>query len=101
MSNNYPKAGKNASKHLAHQIKEFRSMSDEERAQMPLLYFILGQGTPAFKMDKRDVDYKKAEGKETCGNCFYAYQKVKTGKYICSWVTGKIRPEDWCNKWRI
>lgn len=96
----YPKAGKYASEYLKHQIEQFRQLPNEEKDTLPLLYFILGQGTPAFKMNKRDVDYKKAEGKEACGNCRSAYQKVKTGKYICSWVNGKIRPEDWCNKWR-
>lgn len=96
----FKKALQKASPHAKALLDEYHHLSEKQRGKYPPLYWILGTGTPPFKFDKKDVDYKPAEGKETCGNCHYAYQKVITKKYICSWVSGKIRPEDWCNRWK-
>jgi len=73
-----------------------------ERIRMPpLLYVLLGGGTPAYKMSKRDSDYgnPKVAG-QSCSNCTFAFQHVTTSDYICSQIAGTIRPILWCRLWR-
>ena len=86
-------------------IDKYYKLSTEDQAERPLLWWILGQTTANFKYSKEFADYKHAEGKDKCGTCSRAYQRVLTGNYICSWVgSGKgsddqIKPNDWCKYW--
>lgn len=97
----YPEAGKDAPEPVQKVVEEFRSLSDEERAKRPLLYHILGAGTPDYKMSQEDSDYtdkSEVEG-QTCENCQFAYLSVARDKYICSQIAGYIEPAGWCRLW--
>lgn len=97
----YPDAGKNASPEINKKIEDFRNLSDEEKSNKPLLYFILGDGTPAYKMDRSDAEYTdNSKGEQNCANCEFSYQKVATGRYICSQLSGEIKLEGWCRLWK-
>lgn len=108
-SNLYPEAGKNAPDSVKAAIEEFRNLSPEERAKTPLLYWLLGEGTPNYKMSKKDsryVDVSQVKG-QACGNCKSLYKRVTNGKYVCSQINeigspseGKISISGWCNFWK-
>lgn len=71
------------------------------KTRLPLLYWLLGDGTPPFKMSKKDSLYGPSRvTNQRCSNCRFAYQKVATGVYICSQITGYIQPPLWCKLWR-
>lgn len=104
-------AGKNAQPEVKQAIKRFEK---ERSPDDILLYWLLGEGTPAFKMEKEDADYK-AEPQEgqRCGNCEFAYSKLYREKsirgkypafgprYICSQVRGPIKKDHWCRFWKL
>jgi len=75
----------------------FLTLPDRIVLQNPFLYFVLGQGTSAYKLDKMTSDYgvPKVE-EENCSNCIFAYQNVVNKKYFCSHVRGDIELEKWC-----
>lgn len=99
--NQYPDAGVNASPEINKKIEDFRNLSDEEKNQTPLLYYILGDGTPPYKMEPRDANYTdNATGEQTCGSCEFSYQKVATGNHICSQIRGGIQLRGWCKLWK-
>ena len=52
----YDEAGKNASEHVRQAIAEFHKLPDDVKKSTPLLYFILGSGTPEYKMSREDSD---------------------------------------------
>ena len=98
----YPNAGRNAPPEIKAYIKRFDKFSPKEKAKSPLLYRILGSGTYDYKISQKDAEYtdnSKVEG-QTCANCEYAYQKVTSKKYICSWVTNTIKPSGWSKYWK-
>lgn len=97
----YPEAGQNASEYIKKSISEFHQLPDEVKATTPLLYYILGSGTPPYKMTQEDTEYtnEPLNTTQTCANCEFAYQKVITGKYICSQIRDEIKPQGWCNQW--
>lgn len=102
MAFDYPNAGKNAPEGVREFIEEFRRRPERQRRRLPLLYEILGTGTPKYKLDKADVRYtdKSTTKGQKCGNCDHAYAKVVVpGRYICSWIRGKIKPAGWCDRW--
>lgn len=84
-------------------VKRFRDMDPEERDTNILLYWLLGSGTPPYKMSQEDAQYSDNAGTQetACANCEFFYQKVPTGDYICSQIRGKVRPEGWCNQWKL
>jgi len=84
-------------------VKRFREMDPEERDTNILLYWLLGSGTPPYKMSQEDAKYSDDAGtaETACANCEFFYQKVPTGEYICSQIRGKVRPEGWCNQWKL
>jgi len=98
----YTDAGGNAPAKVKEAIEEFRALPEKERAKRPMLYWILGGGTPDFKIEQEDADYtdKSKVEEKTCANCEYAYQKVWNKKYLCSWVKGEINPEGWSKYWK-
>lgn len=96
----YPEAGRDAPKEVKTAIDRFREMASEDRDTDILLYWLLGSGTPPYKMSKEDSDYvDKSSGEQKCSNCEYLYEKYATGEHICSQIRGKVEPEGWCNLW--
>ena len=98
----YPGAGVAAPPGVQVEIAKFRALPVETRKKIPLLYYLLGDGTPPSKMDKEDVSYtdKSTVKGQTCGNCQRAYQHVLSKEYICDWMGGEIVPPGWCSVWR-
>lgn len=98
----YPEAGENAPEPVREAIKMFhKQVPAEQKQDQPLLYYILGDGTPPYKMSQEDSDYvdeSDVEG-QTCANCEYAYKKVAYDKHICSQIRGDIAPDGWCRLW--
>jgi hypothetical protein len=72
-----------------------------DKRQDPLLYWLLGSGTPNYKMSKRDSVYGPPPPgtAQRCSNCASAYQNVVSGVYICSQIAGTIEPHLWCAIW--
>jgi hypothetical protein len=96
----YPDAGKNAPEEVRQAIERFKNMDPDERSTNILLYWLLGSGTPPYKMSKEDSQYvDEASGEQKCLNCEYLYKEVATGDHICSQIRGKVKPEGWCNQW--
>lgn len=108
-ANLYRDAGKNAPEPIKYAIEKFRKLSPEERAKTPLLWWMLGEGTPNYKMSKEDshyVDVSKVKG-QTCQNCKFLYKRMDGGKFICSQVNendspseGEIKLAGWCHLWK-
>lgn len=101
----YPEAGKNAPSEVKEAVERLKN--SEEAYETPLLYLILGSGTPPYKMSKEDSSYTDKSGSEeqTCGNCQFAYTKSYTlmeGQepfHICSKIRGEIKLPGWCRHW--
>ena len=97
----YPQAGERAQPEVKQAIGRFRQLPTAERSDTPLLYWLLGEGTPDYKMSKSDSDYQHMPNKtQKCGNCEFAYKKVVREQYICSQISGNITPQAWCRLWR-
>lgn len=99
----YPDAGENAPEEVQQAIERFREMDPDERETNVLLYWLLGDGTPSYKMSKADSQYSDDTGtdEQACVNCEYLYQKTTSGEYICSQIRGKVDPGGWCNQWEL
>ena len=100
----YPRAGLRAPPGVQLEIERFRRLPvvspAGDKTQMPLVYFLLGAGTPPYKMSKADSAYQtRPVGSQRCGNCSSAYQNVVGREFICSQIEGTIEPESWCKLW--
>ena len=96
----YPEAGTDAPLEVQKVIEAYKALPAEQR-ERPLLYHILGGGTPTYKVSKPESEYQEEpKGEQKCGNCVFAYQKVVGGKFICSKIRGAITPEAWCKFWK-
>lgn len=81
-------------------IERFMSKPEKLRSMKPLLYFVLGSGTPPYKMSKKDSLYvDKSVKKQNCGNCIFTYIKYVDKKPICSQIRGTIKLGGWCKLW--
>ena len=99
-SNLYEDAGVFANGHVKKAIQEFRNLSPEERAKKPLLYYLLGSGTPPYKMTKKDSNYVgKTVNRMNCGNCRFTFQRHVNKEYICSQISGNVELDHWCRLW--
>lgn len=100
--NRYPQALTNDTQPEVQQaVMRFLASPDAFRDQNVLLYWLLGNGTPGFKMSKPDSDYvliSRVRG-ERCSNCVYTFQNIVTKRYICSKIRGQIVPPGWCRLW--
>lgn len=97
----YPEAGKNSPPGVKEAIREFHKMDQAYKDRMPLLYHLLGSSTPAYKMCHNDAEYQGSpKGEQKCGNCIFAYQNVKTKRFICAVMEGDIAPNGWCRLWK-
>lgn len=99
----YPDAGVNAQPEVQKAIERWRALPDEEKESQPLLYWLLGDGTPPYKMSKKDSQYtdKSTVRDQRCANCQFAYQNNSDGNYICSQIRDDIKPLGWCKLWKI
>ncbi len=97
----YPDAGHNAPPEVQEAIARFHSLPPESKERLPLLYFLLGAGTPPYKMSKEDAQYAEQTPVpgQTCDNCEFAYKKVVRDQFICSKMRGDIAPKAWCKLW--
>ncbi len=101
----YPDAGRKAPPEVKLAILRFRTIVPESvRQRVPLLYWLLGSGTPPYKMSKQDSLYGPAplsRADESCGNCRFAWQKVvRRDRHICSQINGPIELRLWCKLWQ-
>ena len=82
-------------------LKRWKDLPRDEKLSTPLWSWLLGDGTPVYKLPGAALEYtsKSEFAARTCGNCRFAYQKVATGKYICSVIRGPIAPAGWCQMW--
>lgn len=98
--NLYPKAGINASSYVKKAIREFRKLPNDIKAQKPLLYWLLGSGTPPYKMSKKDSKYQGKEFRgQNCGNCRFTYMRWINKELICSQIQGNVELDHWCRLW--
>ncbi len=86
-------------------VERFRDLPPEARARLPLLYWLLGGGTPAYKMGKEESEYgppppEHRQHGHICGNCRYGYARLINGQMLCSQIEGQIAWEAWCRLWR-
>ena len=96
----YPKAGVNANPLVKKAITEFRNLPNEVKEQKPLLYWLLGSGTPPYKMSKKDSAYQgKPYRGQNCGNCRFTFMRVLNKELICSQIEGNVEIEHWCKLW--
>jgi hypothetical protein len=100
----YPEAGLRAQPEVKAAIRRWRhSVGQGIKQDMPLLYWLLGSGTPPYKMSKRDSHYGPPPhyvSRQRCDNCTFAYVGVTTERFICSQIEGTIEPKLWCRLWR-
>lgn len=98
----YPEAApEDAPEGVARAVERFREeVSEGDKANQPLLYWLLGTGTPAYKMSKEDAEYQEeAHEGERCVNCEHYFEDM-AGKGICSQVRGDVERDHWCRLWR-
>ena len=96
----YPKAGVNANLYVKKAIREFRKLPNEVKENKPLLYWLLGSGTPPYKMSKKDSAYQgKPYRGQNCGNCRFTFMRVLNKELICSQIEGNVEIEHWCKLW--
>ena len=98
----YIQAYKSAPAETKRAIVKFMQLPEKERQNKPLLYFILGAGTPPYKMDKASSKYVSVSKHPTqdCENCIFAFQNVVKQNFICSQIRGDIEPDGWCKLWK-
>lgn len=97
----YEGVEKTARPGVQEEIRKFRELSMEERSQIPLWAWLLGAGTPPFKMTKVEAAYVEESPYESnCANCRHAYTQHTSGVMICNWMRGEIKPEAWCRVWK-
>jgi len=86
------------------EIAKFAKLPQHVQDQIPLLYWLLNEGTPPYKMDHYDSEYTDGPTPvpgETCDNCRFAWENVDRRKlYICSQIRGTIAPKGWCKLWK-
>lgn len=99
-SNLYPQAGVSAQPEVQYAIERFRQKPDRERAQLPLLYWLIGSSTPPYKMSKPDAKYvDPSPVAQKCENCRHSWASVKHGFHICALITGRIEGSATCRLW--
>jgi len=99
--NQYIEAYKIAPVQTKKLIVKYMSMPKSFRDKKPLLYYILGAGTPPYKMGRNESHYTDVSTVpfQDCANCIFAFQSVLKKHYICSQIRGNIEPKGWCHLW--
>jgi len=81
-------------------IEKFCKEPKKLRDNKPLLYYVLGTGTPPYKMSKKESMYSdKSINNRKCSNCIFTYIKYVDKKPICSQIRGTIKLGGWCKLW--
>lgn len=95
------RAGDDLQPEVLEAIEKFRAMPVDERASRPLLFWLLGTGTPPYKEDKDEAMYTDVASnpEHICANCIHAYLQILTNKLICDHLEGEIAYEGWCRWW--
>mgnify|MGYP000108347594 CR=1 FL=1 len=72
---------------------------DAVKYEVPLLYWLLGAGTPDYKMPKDAAGYvdHPVDGMR-CDNCEYYYE-APDGSAVCSQVRGDVEADHYCDLW--
>ena len=72
-----------------------------DKTQVPMLYSLLGSGTPPLKMSRQDAAYQdeRHASKQQCDNCSSSYTNNVSQDSVCSQVSGEIEPGGWCRLW--
>ena len=97
----YSDAGKNAPDEVREAIENFHEESEDLKSTTPLLYYLLGDGTPPYKMSKTDSAYQdKPKQGRNCANCLFLYHQPLRSQNICSKIRGKVDPNAWCKFWK-
>lgn len=97
----YPRAGEGAPEGVRESIAKFHRLPEDYKRNTPLLYHLLGSGTPPYKMSKEDAEYQEQpNGDEKCANCRFAFHHVVSDTMICSQMRGEIVGEGWCRLWK-
>jgi hypothetical protein len=99
----YGSTGRRAPKLVQFAIAQFRQLPTKVRAQVPLLWWLLGESTAQFKMTQPEAQYGSPppdRQQQRCRTCLSAYQHITTGTLICSQMAGTIAPEAWCRLWK-
>ena len=97
----YPGAGRRAPQFIKRAVAQFRRLPLSARHSLPLLWWMLPEGTPPYKFSKLEAAYQdRPRGKQRCDNCRSAYKHVTSGNYICDQMSGLIEPKGWCRVWR-
>lgn len=85
------------------EIRAFAELPQRVQDGTPLLYWLLNEGTPPYKMDRNVSEYTHGPTPvrgEICANCRFAWENVAHRKlYICSQIRGSIAPKGWCKLW--
>ena len=98
--NFYPQAGETAQPEIQAAIARFRELPEAERAEIPLLWWLLGDGSQPYKMSKPDSNYvDHSRSRQQCQGCLHAYYRVADEAFICSVIRGIIEPKGWCRLW--
>ena len=96
----YQDAYDKAPKETKRVIESFQNEPKELRDKKPLLYYILGSGTPPYKMGKKESGYVDvSSGRQKCANCIFTFQNTVKKTYICSQIRGTIKLGGWCKLW--
>ena len=96
----YPKAGANANSYIKQAIEQFRRLPNKQKENKPLLYWLLGSGTPPYKMSKKDSRYQgKPFRGQNCGNCRFTFMRWTNKELICSQIEGNVELDHWCKLW--
>ena len=98
----YADTGQKAPPEVQQAIQRWKDLPEQKKLDTPLLYWLLGSGTPPYKMDKGESQYtnnSEVEG-QTCQNCEFTYLKISNKKFICSQISGEIKPSGWCKLWK-
>ena len=86
---------------LVELLKAIDEDEDFDPLEMPVLFELLQDSAPSYKMPKYAVDYAEDDaGEQVCANCEYAYRGMD-GRMICSQVRGEIKGEAWCNLFEL
>ena len=100
--NDYPNAGlENAQPEVRKAVERFRQLPDDQKSDKVLLWWLLGSGTPQYKMSKEDSQYTdKSTSNNACASCKFMYLKEVTDQRICSQISGTVQPKGWCRLWK-
>lgn len=101
-SHYYSDVPENAQPEVKKAIERWRNLPIEERKDQVLLWWLLGSGTPPYKMPPKDALYvdESKNNNSNCGNCEYLYIKTSNGHHICSQISGDVNPNGWCKLWK-